>query len=51
MNNWQGIFPLKQETNKSNSKGSFDDFKELWEEAKLKDEQSGNNTDNNSFGW
>lgn len=51
MNNWQGVFPIKQNTKKSNSKGSFDDFRELWEEAKIKDEQNGNNTDNNSFGW
>ena len=32
-------------------KNGINDFKELWEEAKLKDEQSGNNTSNNSFGW
>ena len=50
MNNWQGIFPLKQEQ-KSNPKGNFDDFKELWEEARKEDEQAGNNSNNNSFGW
>lgn len=36
---------------KAQSKTGIDDFKELWEEAKLKDEQSGNNTSNNAFGW
>ena len=50
MNNWQGIFPLKKEIKQSNKKGSFDDFKQLWEEARLEDEQKGNNTDNNIFG-
>lgn len=50
MNNWQGIFPLKQEQ-KNNSKGNFDDFKELWEEARKEDEQAGNSTDNNFTGW
>lgn len=49
MNNWQGIFPLKN--NATKNKGGFDDFKEIWEEARLQDEQAGNNTDNNSFGW
>lgn len=29
----------------------MDDFKELWEEARREDEQSGNSTSNNSFGW
>lgn len=50
MNNWQGIFPLKQNDNNKN-KGGFDDFKEIWEEAKLQDEQTGNHTNNNTFGW
>lgn len=49
MNNWQGIFPLKN--NATKNKGGFDDFKEIWEEARLQDEQAGDNTDNNSFGW
>ena len=49
MNNWQGIFPLKN--NATKNKGRFDDFKEIWEEARLQDEQAGDNTDNNSFGW
>lgn len=35
----------------SNSKGGINDFKELWEEAKREDEQAGNNTNNNTFGW
>ena len=51
MNNWQGIFPLKKETNKNNKKGSFDDFKQIWEEAKKQDEQTGNGANNNFFGW
>ena len=51
MNNWQGIFPLKQNTYKKTNTGSFDDFKELWEEARLEDEQAGNNANNNTFGW
>lgn len=38
MNNWQGIFPLKNEENKKSNKGSFDDFKQLWEEARIEDE-------------
>ena len=50
MNNWQGIFPIKQETNIKNNKGGFDDFKKLWEEARKKDEQEGNDTNNNIFG-
>lgn len=33
------------------SKGGFNDFKDLMEEARKKDELSGNNTSNNSFGW
>lgn len=35
--------PIKQ--------SGMDDFKELWEEARKEDEQNGNNTDNNTFGW
>ena len=50
MNNWQGIYPLKQEL-KSKNKSGIDDFKELWEEAKKEDEQSRNSTSNNTFGW
>lgn len=33
------------------SKGGMNDFKELWEEARIKDEQAGNNTGNNTFSW
>ena len=51
MNNWQGIFPLKKENNYKNNKGSFDDFKELWEEARLEDEQAGNSTNNSTYSW
>lgn len=29
----------------------MDGFRELWEEARLEDEQAGNNTNNNAFGW
>lgn len=47
MNNWQGIFPLKEEN--KNNKNGINDFKELWEEAK--NDQTGNNTSNNTFGW
>ena len=49
MNNWQGIFELKK--NKQSNKGGMNDFKELWEEAKEEDEQTGNNTSNNAFSW
>lgn len=51
MNNWQGIYPLKKDIRNSNIKGSFDDFKDLWEEARKEDEQAGNSTDNNTFSW
>lgn len=50
MNNWQGIFPLKKEKQYKN-KGSFDDFKEIWEEARIEDEQTRNSTNNNPFSW
>ena len=33
------------------SRDKMDDFIELWEEARLQDEQTGNNTNNNSFSW
>ncbi len=50
MNNWQGIYPLKKErVNKT--KNSFDDFKELYEEARIADEQTGNDKNYNSYGW
>lgn len=41
----------KLQNNNKSSKGSFDDFKQLWEEARIEDEQARNGTDNNSFGW
>ena len=50
MNNWQGIFPLKNEYRAKN-KGSFNDFKELWEEAKIADDKAGNNSSDNTFSW
>lgn len=46
MNNWQGIFPLKK--NKTNG---FNDFEELWKEAKKQDEQTGNHSSNSNAGW
>lgn len=49
-NAWQGIYPLKQEV-KQKQKSGFDDFKDLWEEAKKEDEQAGNDTSNNVVGW
>ena len=51
MNNWQGIFPLKKANKIENNKGNFDDFKELWEEARKEDEQAGNSSSNNTFSW
>ena len=35
----------------NNTKGGINDFKQLWEEAKKEDEQSGDSTNNNTFGW
>lgn len=35
----------------NNKTGGIDDFKELWEEAKQENEQTGNNTNNNTFSW
>lgn len=49
-NAWQGIYPLKQQV-KDKQKSGFDDFKDLWEEAKKEDEQTGNDTSNNVVGW
>lgn len=46
MNNWQGIFPLK-----GNKINGFNDFEELWKEAKKEDEQTGNNTNNSNACW
>ena len=42
---------LEGKYNNNSSKGKIDDFKELWEEARKEDEQSGNSTSNNTFGW
>ena len=40
---------VKQKTTaKSNG---MSDFKQLWEEARLEDEQTGNSTGNNTFSW
>ena len=35
----------------NSEKGGMNDFKQLWEEAKKEDEQSGDSTSNNTFGW
>ena len=32
-------------------KGGMNDFKQLWEEARQEDEQNGNSSSNNTFGW
>ncbi len=48
---WQTVYPLKTENNHSNSKGSINDFKDLWEEASKENEQARNNTSNNLIGW
>ena len=37
--------------NHCSDKGGMNDFKQLWEEAKREDEQNGNNSSNNPFGW
>ena len=59
--NWKADFDFLMRVDKataimegkySNKKrDKMDDFKELWEEARLEDEQTGNNTNNNSFSW
>ena len=33
------------------AKGGMNDFKQLWEEARKEDEQTGNSTSNHTFGW
>lgn len=48
---WQTVYPLKNNNIQNNSKGGMNDFKQLWEEAKLEDEQTGNSTSNNTFSW
>lgn len=48
---WQTVYPLKN-NNQNNSKGGMNDFKQLWEEAKIEEnEQNGNNSNNNTFSW
>lgn len=57
---WKADFDFLMRTDKatailegkysSNKNSGMDDFKKMWEEAK-QDEQSGNNTSNNTFGW
>ena len=48
---WQTVYPLKN-NNQNNSRGGMNDFKQLWEEAKIEeDEQNGNNSNNNTFSW
>lgn len=48
---WQTVYPLKTNNFQNASKGGMNDFKQLWEEAKLEDEQNGDNTSNNTFSW
>lgn len=48
---WQTVYPLKN-NNQNNSRGGMNDFKQLWEEARIEeDEQNGNNSNNNTFSW
>ncbi len=47
MNNWLGLYPLKKEQRR----GSINDFKKLWEEESLKDEQEGSYSSNATFIW
>ena len=46
---WQTVYPLKTSTVNQKANGGINDFKELWEEAQ--NDQTGNYTGNNSFGW
>lgn len=58
---WKADFDFIMRTDKATAilegkysntkKGGINDFKELMEEAKKEDEQSGNSTSNNTFGW
>lgn len=48
---WQTVYPLKANNFQNASKSGMNDFKQLWEEAKLEDEQNGDSTSNNTFGW
>jgi hypothetical protein len=59
--NWKADFDFIMRSDKATAilegkysntqKSGMDDFRQLWEEAKIRDEQSGNNTSNNTFGW
>lgn len=42
---------VKKKQSSSNAKGGMNDFKQLWEEARLEDEQNGNSSSNNPFSW
>ena len=46
---WQTVYPLKISSSNKNANSGINDFKELWEEAQ--NDQAGNYTSNNSFGW
>ena len=59
--NWKADFDFLMRIDKATNiiegkynnseKGGMNDFKQLWEEAKKEDEQSGDSTSNNTFGW
>lgn len=59
--NWKADFDFLLRTDKATAiiegkyntkkKDKLDNFKELWEEARLDDEQARNGTSNNPFGW
>ena len=57
MNSWKGIFELKTDIGYKKPNGynqqssAMDNLKELYKEAELRDEQEGNNTVNNPFGF
>lgn len=48
--NWV-IDRVEQNSNKKQTKGGMNDFKQLWEEARQEDEQTRNSTSNNTFSW
>lgn len=48
---WQTVYPLKTISSNSNNKNGMNDFKQLWEEARQEDEQTGNCASNNTFSW
>lgn len=59
-NGWKADFDFLMRVDKatnilegkySNTKNGINDFKELWEEARIEDEQNRNSASNNSFGW